>query len=124
MSDPRHDLGRSGEQAAEHFLHGLGFKTLARRFNTPAGELDLVMRDGQTIVFVEVKTQKDTAWLDPQERVDSHKQTRLVRAAKWYVVRHRLEDRPLRFDVLAVVLAPGAGPRCTHFADAFAPDNW
>lgn len=124
MSDPRHDLGRRGEQAAEHFLHGLGFKTLARRFNTPSGELDLVMLDGSTIVFVEVKTQKDTTWLDPQDRVTGHKQARLFRAAKWYIVRHRLDDRPLRFDVVAVVMSPEDEPRITHIADAFAPENW
>lgn len=124
MSDPRHDLGRSGEQAAERFLSSLGFKTLARRFNTPAGELDLVMRDGPTVVFIEVKTQQDSVWLDPQERVDARKQTRLLRAAKWFVVQHRLEDRPLRFDVLAVILPSAGDPRITHIREAFAPDRW
>lgn len=124
MPDPRHELGQSGERAAEKLLRGRGLKTLARRFSTPAGELDLVMQDGQTIVFVEVKTQRDAIWQDPEQRVDATKQRRLIRAAKWYVVANHLEERPLRFDVVTVIQAPPAADRIEHFADAFAPRRW
>lgn len=121
MGDQRHELGLLGEQAAERFLRRLGLRTLARRFNTPAGELDLVMRAGETVVFVEVKTQTDAQRLDPEERVGSQKRTRLIRAAHWFIHQHQLEDQPARFDVVSVLLAPGAQPEVQHFADAFTP---
>ena len=65
--DARIELGRVGERLAEQLLHKHGLKTVARRFTTPVGELDLVMRDGDTVVFVEVKTRRDRDLADPQD---------------------------------------------------------
>lgn len=109
---------------AERFLRRSGFQLLARRFRTPAGELDLVMSDGATLVFVEVKTQTNARYLDPQERLDTQKRRRLVRAARWYVTQHRLSGRPCRFDVVSIVRPMDGPPRIEHFPDAFAPKNW
>ena len=119
--DPRHRLGDEGERLAERFLERRGLKTIARRFTTPVGELDLVMRDGETVVFVEVKTRRDRDFADPQDAVNVPKQRRLTRAAQWFIHDRRWEHRPCRFDVVAVTLAAGADPQIEHFPDAFGP---
>lgn len=124
MSDPRAELGLHGERLAEAFLKRQGLRTLARRFSTPAGEIDLVMRAAETIVFVEVKTQRDRAFKDPQDQVTSAKQRKLLRAAKWFLTRKRWADRPCRFDVVAVVLPEAGEAEIEHFPGAFAPKRW
>jgi putative endonuclease len=124
FEDRRHRLGLEGERLAEQFLRRSGLKPRARRFRTPAGELDLVMMDDATLVFVEVKTQTGAEYLDPHERVGSQKRLRLVRAARWYVTQHRLSGRPCRFDVVSIVRPKDGPPRIEHFPDAFAPENW
>ncbi|MBK9127344.1 MAG: YraN family protein [Phycisphaerales bacterium] len=123
MSDPRHALGLAGEKLAESHLAQLGMKCLARRFATPAGELDLVMVDGDTVVFVEVKTRADRALADPQDAVTPAKQRRLGRAARWFLSQKRLERHPCRFDVVGVILAPPAPPRIEHIRDFAALDE-
>lgn len=123
MDDPRHKLGQEGERLAERFLRKNGYKTLARRFNTPVGEIDLVMRDRQTIVFVEVKTRSDRTVAEPQDAVGAVKQRKLARAAGWFIHHKRFDHKPCRFDVVAVVI-PGDGPaQIEHFPDAFLPQT-
>lgn len=124
VPDPRHQLGLQGELLAEKHLKRLKMKTLARRFLCPVGELDLVMRDGKTIVFVEVKTQTEDEWIDPEQRVTPTKQRRLVRAAAWLVNRRGWTDAPLRFDVVTVVQRRDGTSDITHIPDAFVPKRW
>jgi len=119
--DPRHELGRRGEQLAEKYLKQHGLKTVARHYNTPVGELDLVMRDGGTLVFAEVKTRRDRKYADPEDAVGHDKQRCLTRAAQWFIHRKGWEDRPCRFDMLAVILPPDGQAEIEHFPDAFGP---
>ena len=110
-----------GERLAERHLRRKGLKLLARRFSAPVGELDLVMRAGQTIVFVEVKTQRSRVQQDPQEQVTPAKQRKLHRIAQWYLRAKGWEERPGRFDIVAVVI-PEEGPaEIEHIEDAFVP---
>lgn len=120
MPDARHALGERGEQAAEAHLRRAGLRTLARRYRTPVGELDLVMREGDTIVFVEVKTQRDERYADPEQRVSLEKQRKTARCAAWYLNAHRKQDAACRFDVVTVI-CDTEPPRVTHHRDAFAP---
>ncbi len=124
MSVGRSELGLQGERLAEAFLKQRGLKTLARRYSTPVGELDLVMREAETIVFVEVKTLRDRVFKDPQEQVTLAKQRKLIKAAQWFIHRKRWTDKPCRFDVVAVVLAEEGEPEIEHFPDAFLPKRW
>jgi putative endonuclease len=119
--EARHDLGQTGEKLAEVFLRQRGYRTAARHFTTPVGELDLVMQAGATIVFVEVKTRRDRRFADPEDAVDGRKQARLLRAARWFLAQRGLHDRPCRFDVVTVILAPPAEPEIAHHVDAFPP---
>ena len=124
MNDTRSELGLQGERLAETFLKKRGLKTLARRFSTPVGELDLVMRAAETVVFVEVKTQRDRTFKDPQEQVTTPKQRRLLKAAQWFLHRKRWDDKPCRFDIVAVVLPESGEPEIEHFPNAFTPERW
>jgi len=124
VGDVRAELGLQGEHLAEVFLRKRGLKRLIHRFRTPAGEIDLIMREGQTIVFVEVKTQRDRAFIDPQMRVTVSKRRKLFKAAKWFLIQKRWTEKPCRFDVVAVVLPETGEPEIEHFPDAFAAQRW
>ncbi len=121
MDDPRHALGLAGEQHALRALRRGGLRLVARRVATPFGELDLVMREGRTVVFVEVKTQADPRFADPP--VAPAQQRRLLRTAHWYLREHGLDGSPCRIDVVLVVLAePKAAPsQLRHIPDAIQP---
>lgn len=121
MPTQRDEFGLRGERIAERYLRKAGLKILARRFDTPVGELDLVFLDGQTIVFVEVKTQRDRKLLDPYERVTIPKQRKLTSAARWFLKARRFADRPCRFDVISVVAPEDGEPMVQHIRDAFTP---
>jgi putative endonuclease len=124
VCDPRKELGLRGERLAEAFLRKRGLKSVARRFTTPVGEIDLVMRDAETVVFVEVKTLRDRTFKDPQDQVSLPKQRRLLKAAKWLLTRKKWADQPCRFDVVAIVLPKAGEPEIEHFPDAFLPQQW
>ena len=124
MDEPSHlRLGQRGEHLAEEFLKRTGLKTLHRRYSTPVGELDLVMHDGDTLVFVEVKTRADRRWAEPQDAVNVAKQRKLLKAAQWLINARRWAARPCRFDVVTVVLPPAGEPEIEHFRDAFVPER-
>jgi len=114
-------LGREGERLAEKYLRRRGFKTVVRRFATPVGELDLVMLDGQTVVFVEVKTLRSRQFADPQDAIDREKIGHLARAARWFLQSRRWYDRPCRFDAVAVTVPVVGDAEIEHFPDAFEP---
>ena len=87
--------------------------------------IDLIAVDGGTIVFIEVKTRQSQAAGHPAEAVGADKQRRLTRAAIAYLRRHRLLDRPARFDVVAVTWAEGHRPAIEHIKNAFeAAGRW
>ena len=114
-------LGRAGEKAAAAFLKRSGWRIVARNYTCPQGELDLVGLDGDTIVFVEVKSRRSDASADPEINVTYHKQRRLTRAARHYLMEKGAQDRPCRFDVVAVVLPDQGEAAIEHFVDAFGP---
>ena len=113
--------GRRGEAAAARHLQALGYTVEARNWSCATGELDLVCRDGDTLVFVEVRT-VTTDFLDsPLQSIDAAKQARVGRAAEAYVRKNRSEYEGLRFDVVGVVL--GADTEVEHLENAFTP-SW
>jgi putative endonuclease len=121
MTDVRHTVGQRGEEfAAEHFVH-LGFEVLARNHRTRFGELDLVVFDGETLVFVEVKTRRSGS-REPWESLHDLKQSKVRRIAVAWLTES--PDRPygaeLRFDGVAVLLAgDGQLLRLDHLEAAF-----
>lgn len=112
-------VGRAGEEAALQFLTHLGYELVARNVRLPHGEIDLIVRDGPNLVFVEVKARRSTSRGRPAEAVGPEKQRRLARLALAWLARHpRWHDAPVRFDVLALTGRPGAW-NIDHILDAF-----
>jgi len=109
MTQARISLGKRGEDLACAELERRGYAILARRFRVRSGELDIVARDGPTLVFVEVKARAGRQFGDAAEAVTRLKQLRLARLANEYLVRQRLPECPCRFDVVAVHFDAGAG---------------
>ena len=117
---PRMALGERGELVAAHHLQGLGHKILMLNFRTRGGEIDIVAREGDILVFVEVKTSGADVGPAPHQRVTSGKQHRLTVAAKNYLAHY--EKRPAcRFDVVSIVWVQGRPPEIEHIRNAFAP---
>ena len=115
----RASLGNRGEQRAAKFLKKLGYKILTRSMRNPAGEIDIVARDGKVIVFVEVKTRESTIAGHPEEAVTMNKQHRISRTAAMFLKYHRLSDSACRFDVIAILWPAGEKPQIKHIKHAF-----
>ena len=115
---PRDTLGDRGENMAARYLRNHGYKIIARNFRCGLGEIDIVARDGKTLVFVEVKTR---AYDDPtpEEQVNTVKRHQLTKAAKFYLSRYGVPQPPARFDVVAVVWPTGREPQIRHTPHAF-----
>ncbi len=95
-------LGRRGERAAERHLRRNGYRIVVRNFRAAGAEIDLVAVDGDTLVFVEVKTRRSRAAGAPEEAVDERKQTRMRRAAEVFARRYRADEIEMRFDIVAI----------------------
>jgi putative endonuclease len=118
-------LGQRGEDAAARFLCRRGYRIVDRGHRSQHGELDLVALDGQTVVFVEVKTRTTAEMGEPGEAVDADKQRRLTRLALGWLKKNGLLEQPARFDVVAVTWPDGAWrPTVEHHRDAFAASGW
>jgi putative endonuclease len=107
-------LGAYGEAlAARHLVEG-GMVLLDRNWRCPAGELDLVLRDGATLVFCEVKTRSSVAFGSPLEGVDVTKAARLRRLAAQWMAAHDVRARDVRIDLVGVLSVPGAAVEIEH----------
>lgn len=96
----RQARGALAEERARTHLERAGLKLVTRNYRCPRGELDLVMADGDTLVFVEVRYRASRAFGSAAESVDARKRARLIAAAEHYLLAHP-GDRPCRFDVVA-----------------------
>ena len=106
MTRARVSLGRRGEQLAEQKLTASGYAVLARNYRCPAGELDLIARCGETLVFVEVRTRRGQAFGLPEASLTRRKRQHLIAAAQTYLQANALSDAAWRIDVVAVELSP------------------
>jgi putative endonuclease len=115
----RRVLGERGERLAEEFLRKRGCKILRRNWRSRLGEIDLIAREGDEVVFVEVKLRSTADWGDPQEAVRPGKRRSLCLAASEFADRNGLRGCTLRFDVVAVLLPDIGAPEIRHYKDAF-----
>ncbi|MBI4886950.1 MAG: YraN family protein [Acidobacteria bacterium] len=116
--DPRQSLGKMGEHLACAELQRRGYAILACRYRTRHGEIDIVARDGETMVFVEVKARRGARFGGGAAAVTGWKQQRIVRMATDYLARRGLLESPCRFDVVAIDVE-GGRPRIDVYVDAF-----
>ena len=113
-------LGAQGEALAARYLQRQGYRIIERGVRNGRGEIDLVARQGQTLVFVEVKTRRSLRAGNPVLAVDEIKQRRLAQLALDYCQHHHLLDCPARFDVVGIVWPLASRtPRIAHYVGAF-----
>jgi len=110
--------GNNEEQFAASFLEQQGMVVLDRNFVFNHGEIDIVARDGNELVFVEVKARRSAKFGSPEEAVTPAKQALLRRTAEGYVRERNLYGIPCRFDVVAILMEPG-GRKVVHYRNAF-----
>lgn len=117
-------LGRRGENRAAWHYRLRGYRILGRNVRMGRGEIDLVVRRGKTVAFVEVKTRQRLWAGEGFEAVDHRKEKQLADLADRYLSRHRLDDCEIRFDIVSL-LWTGRWFRLTCFRDAFRIyDDW
>jgi len=118
MTTSRIALGKTGEDLACRELERRGYAILARRYRLRMGEIDIVCRDGRTVVFVEVKAREGKVFGEAAEAVTVTKRRRIVSLATEYLARHHLSDQPCRFDVVSIQMNAGQ-PKIEVFQGAF-----
>lgn len=106
MDRSRLNIAKIGESLAAEHLKACGCKILAQNYRAKRGEIDLIVRDGEFIVFVEVKTRRSLQFGLPQEAVTIQKQRQISKVALAYLQAQNLLDAPCRFDVIAIHLSP------------------
>jgi putative endonuclease len=116
--DGRRETGRRGEELAAALVAGLGYRLVVRNFRCRAGEIDLVALDGETVVFVEVRSRTGRGFGTPLESVDARKQMQVGRVARYFLTARGWHERPARFDVVGVRLDADP-PAVEHVRGAF-----
>jgi len=122
---PPHALGRWGEARAARFLQARGWAVLARNYRFGRREVDLIVRRGPLLAFVEVKTRAGEGYGPPQAAITSRKRREIEAVARHYLVRHGLQDADVRFDAVAITVLRGEGRvEVEHLEDAWRPGWW
>ena len=120
---PQRSSAQSGKDAELHaldYLQQQGLRLLAQNWLCKRGELDLVMLDGDTVVFVEVRYRQHAQWGGALASIDERKRQKLVLAAQFFLQKeHRWADRPCRFDVVAMESTPSGTADLTWLKNAF-----
>jgi len=111
--------GQLGERAARKHLRRLGLKFLTANFRSARGEVDLVLRDGDCLVFAEVKTRSSEGWTRPAAAVDARKRRLLSQAALDYLRLLRNPEVKIRFDIVEVLLSDGKVREVRHLPNTF-----
>jgi len=116
-------LGRRGEDLAHRYLRNKGLLILARNYRPGSGdsEIDIVARDSDTVVFVEVKTRASAEFGSPERAIGEEKQKHIIRAARAYATRAGLSENEIRFDTISITM--GNPPSIFHQQDAFFAKN-
>jgi len=102
MTKERLDFGRKGEKAAEAYLRKRGYRILQKNFRTNIGEIDLIAEHNNALVFIEVKTRSDLQFGHPSSAVTPAKQIKIAQTAQTFLVKHPVEGKDIRFDVVSV----------------------
>lgn len=106
--------GLQGEQLATEYLQNKKYKILARNYTTKIGEIDIIAKDGDTIVFVEVKARQTKRFGYPREAITNAKQYKIRQVATLYILKHKLTKSKVRFDCIEVL-----GDKITHLENCF-----
>ncbi len=113
-------MGNWYEELAAAYLEQQGYQIIARQYRCRQGEIDLVARDGENIVFIEVKGRRSARFGLPQEAVDLRKQQRIRRVAQHFLWSNRQSESLCRFDVIAISSTGSGNHSIRHIEGAFS----
>jgi putative endonuclease len=119
MLNSRQNLGQSGEDLAAEFLSKNGYAILTRNYRCRYGEIDIIAKFRDVLVFIEVKTRKGEAYGSPAAAVTHRKQRQISKTAQYYLNERNLFDAPARFDVVSIAIAPDQRIRIEILPNAF-----
>jgi len=119
----RKDVGYIGEDLAIDYLEKRGYKIVERNFKCRFGEIDLIARIENRLVFVEVKLKKGEKYCKPIEAVDYAKQKKVIKSSLFYVQKYRIDNLDVQFDVVGIELEQGKTPNIIHIENAFEPSD-
>lgn len=113
-------IGKLGEDTACDFLMAKGYSILERNWRFSKAEIDIIAKDGDVLVFVEVKSKSYTHYGDPEESISAYKENLIIDAAHQFMIKvgHEWE---IRFDIISIVFDKSKNPSLSHYKDAFFP---
>jgi putative endonuclease len=118
MTNSNQSVGKWGEDAVAAYLAGRGYEILARNARTPYGEIDIITKQGDTIIFVEVKTLRSSKNFFPEQNVTARKQAHMLACAEHYAAENAIDH--WQIDVIAVEGKVGLEAKITHFENAIS----
>ncbi len=113
------DFGKEGEEIAAKYLEEKGFEIIKRNYQYGHGEIDIIAKDGEVLVFVEVKTRKTLEYGEPEYAITKKKILQIKKMAELYLYDKEIEEADCRFDVIAIILGSEGNPQITHYENAF-----
>jgi putative endonuclease len=119
MSDNHQDLGKIGETIASNYLEKNGYTILAKNYRRKFGEIDIIARERDYLVFIEVKTRATASHGHPLEAVTFKKQKQISKVAQCYLAENNLFDTAARFDVVSVTLTQNKQVNVEVVSNAF-----
>jgi putative endonuclease len=119
MRNLRQILGQKGEKQAAQYLKKKGYKVVTANYRCQYGEIDLIARDADILIFIEVKTRTSTDFGGPTAAVDYRKQQQISKVAHHYLVTHHNDDVDARFDVISILSPIGQKTEIEHITNAF-----
>jgi len=119
VSKSRINLGKRGEELAATYLKQKGFQIITRNYRQKTGEVDIIAKENNILVFIEVKTRSSLLFGQPFEAVTEKKQTQLNRIALDYMTRNRIKNQAARFDVVSILIEKNKEPQIEHLQNCF-----
>lgn len=120
MAESKREKGKAAEDKALTYLTQQGLKLVARNFNSYVGEIDLIMRDKDYLVFIEVRQRSSNRFGDGIESITYTKRQKIIKTSEYYLIKNKVLDKfPLRFDMLSL---DGKSQKITWIKDAFGAD--
>ena len=115
----KRSTGNKGEDIACEFLTKLGYKIIERNYQFGHGEIDIIAKDGEILVFVEVKYRKSLEYGPPELAIPKSKQKQIRKIAEAYLYQNEIKDTSCRIDVIAILHFPKEEPKINHIINAF-----
>jgi putative endonuclease len=115
----KRDIGKEGEEIAAKFLQENGFNIIKRNYQYGHGEIDIVAKDGDELVFIEVKTRQNLELGEPEYAITKKKIIQIKKMAELYLFDNEIEEADCRFDVVAILIDDITNPKITYYKNAF-----